>query len=364
MARWWGAGRRAARDVARDAEIAREREIIGRALEAARHYRVGRLERWRSLEPVAGVRDDLIADVATELIQTGGQPGVLLGLQLLDPATLGDGLSLQRKDELARLLEPLCRTDADPDVIAMALGPWLGWSPLTDRRLAELVEHPSPTVRARAALLYAGQESVPARQRFSTLKALLEQDAEANVREQAAEGLQSLAREARYGGQGEALGPDHEPVSRSGRLSAPAPGRPVGGGEGHRVRGGVPDRRGAGRGLVAARTGGSERPPRVRLRPGAVRPGPARPSGHGGCRGAAPLSLSLPPPGDGDHPEVRASLVRLRESGWADRAADSDYPEKAERAQTQDDAIEAAVAVFVVNRCRLTTPIHHDRSEG
>ena len=79
---------------------------------------------------------------------------------------------------------------------------------------------------------------------------------------------------------------------------------------------------------------------------------------------AQPLSLSLPPPGDGDHPEVRASLVRLRESGWADRAADSDYPEKAERAQTQDDAIEAAVAVFVVNRCRLTTPIHHDRCEG
>jgi hypothetical protein len=334
MARRW-VGRGAARDAARQADIVRRRAVVERALQLARQYPAMHLQRWQALEAAAGIDDEVVAEVAGELIGVGEKSSVLLGLQLLDPATLGPGLSRQRREGLCRLVEPYCRADADPELIVMALTAWGECAPQNDRRTAQFIHHPSPTVRARAAYLHATDESVPGRQRLTTLTAVLEQEGDAAVREQAAEGLRLVFLRGHYG-LGEDLGADAALASEvvdslRAHHDDPAP---------------------AVRATVFAVLGLADDQPDLEwllreladphVHPGFVSVlGPGHLDNPGTHTTISPL-VQLDDAGA--RTRVRSALTLLRDSGWADRVRDGDYPDRIERAQTLQEAIEAATA--------------------
>lgn len=320
VSRWWGGGRREAREAAEQEAVRRDRLVVDRSVEQARRYPYTHIQRWRCLEPLAGVSDDVIADVAIPMIRSGDKAEVILGVQLLDPATFVGVTSPQRQTELAGLLDELCRPDSDPDVVAAALGVWSDGNSLADTRLAQLLAHPSPTVRARAAFLYALQQSPPAPQRLIQLAALLDHDSDATVREQVADGLQSMLRDAQFGDLDGNSAPDPQLASEvvdclRRHRHDPAP---------------------AVRALVFATLASTDTEPDLEWLLQEL----ADPNVHPGFVSAVPASTADRQAPTEKTTAIAAALQRLHDSRWAERVPEGDYPGPDERRQALDTAIE------------------------
>lgn len=291
-------------------------------MEVARRYPHLHIQRWQSLEPIAGVSDEVIADVAIPLLRSGDNSEVILGVQLLDPATFDGVIRPQRHAELAGLLDEVCRPGCDPDVIAAALGVWSDGNPEADNRLADFLTHPSPTVRARAGFLYAMQPSVPARQRLSRLTELLEDKRDAVVREQVADGLWRMLQDALSGDPDEGLDPDPE-LARDATDC---------------LRRRRDDSSPAVRAIVFNVLSRTDAAPDLRWLLAEL----ADPDVHPGFVSAVtPRIIDRRAPGMKDT-DIAVALKRLRESRWAERVADGGYPGPVERRQALDGAIETA----------------------
>lgn len=322
VGRWWGVGRRQAREAARVEAVRRQRELVDGALEQARRYPHTHIQRWSSLEPLGGVSSEVVTGVAVQLIRSGVEAEVVLGAQVLDRITFGRGATLRPEGELVQLLDQWCRPDGDPDVIGAALGVWLeGDPPDAQTRLEQLLTHPSPTVRARAGFLYAAHDTPPAPRRLIRLAELLDQDGNPQVREQVADGLLLILRDAQSGDPWDKVDPDPQlaaDVAACLRRHRQDPSPAV-------------------RAIVFTALSRYDADPDLdwllrELADPDVRPG---------FVSAVTPSLAQGQALAGKRADIEAALDRLDESGWAERVTDGDYPGPVERLQALDEAIDA-----------------------
>ena len=163
--------------------------VVARAQEfPSRDYR-----RWQIIAELATADFKAAFEGASALIRTGDAAAMVLGAEMCDQLFVGLREGRRFAHQAAQLLRPLCRPAQDPEVLSAALPPYVQLAPDAQPLLFELFEHPNGHVRRTAAqvVVAAGAEFAEDRQ-VDSLIALLDEDPDQGVREQAAESLELI----------------------------------------------------------------------------------------------------------------------------------------------------------------------------
>ena len=164
---------------------------IDRVIARARAVPSGDYRRWQVLGELATTDFKTCFDRAAALLRSSDPASMRLGAEILDQLFIGmrEGRRLVR--QATELLREVCVPTQHPEVLAAALHPYAQVCQDPQPLLHELLDHPDAQVRRTAAQLIATVDAEFADDRqVDALLALLDQDPDPEVREQAAEGLE------------------------------------------------------------------------------------------------------------------------------------------------------------------------------
>jgi hypothetical protein len=195
---------------------------VDRVIARAGAFPAGDYRRWQIIGELATVDFRSAFDGASALIRSPDPASKTLGAEILDQLFVGMREGRRLVSPASELLRELCRQpmQQDPEVLAAALPPYAHLCDEAQPLLYELLDHPDSGVRRTAAELIAaaGAEFADDRQ-VDALIDLLDRDADPEVREQAAEGLELILTCYAYVPQGQRIAE----VLRD-RLDDPTPG--------------------------------------------------------------------------------------------------------------------------------------------
>ena len=171
----------------------RRHTSIENVITRARAYPAGDYRRWQILGELATADFKKTFDKAAALIRASDPASMTLGAEILDQLFIGMREGRRLAGQAEELLRGLCQPTQHPEVLCAALHPYAQLSADAQPLLYELLENPDERVRTTAAQLIAagGAEFADDRQ-VDSLIALLDQDPDPGVREQAAEGLELI----------------------------------------------------------------------------------------------------------------------------------------------------------------------------